>query len=635
MSATSSTSSTSSTTPAGSRARRLAQLDTAGGSSSGSSGNSGDISGSSGSTAGTGSSSGRSTTAGASVGAPLPLQPLAASHSSFPPYPSASAVPASNSAGSGSSVSDSSAGGSSSGNGAIQGDTTGNASSVVNSSTGAIGLPVNISRAGGEHNAPAAAGGSSSNMTVAPTLFSSSNPTANTTNTGTATANSSSAASAASSPSGPAMSAASAATPATTVVIPDNSSILAAPAELAELLARQQDELLQIHMADALAANLMTYEALSTWTTAAVSQPFAVFAMQQQMQVSAAAAAAAAQGTQAAGSSWTVTSSGAGSDGDVVPCFANWDGGGTADFGIGCCNASSGLSIAAQLADADAASGNESRVKNSSAKVLIASQRNQTCQARWGTPLNVTTSGAAHQAGPNSGPDSLTDVSGCVGSQCVFQGTVRTASLVGMSPYQLYPSLNQGGGKTGLEDTATTTEEQPQGQMPGGNSSTTVAGISGYQSQLATSSSTNSSSDNSSVLIIRGLKQAAEASNTSVPPSGQPTNGTAAAVQFVGTTPAAAAANASTQATGGVSAAPLPAVAAMSGAAANSSMNASMPPAAAAVADIANSSDGEVYIRVKADQLAYLSLLQLAELLADGRLSAQQLAAVYDNRLRR
>jgi hypothetical protein len=42
-----------------------------------------------------------------------------------------------------------------------------------------------------------------------------------------------------------------------------------------------------------------------------------------------------------------------------------------------------------------------------------------------------------------------------------------------------------------------------------------------------------------------------------------------------------------------------------------------------------------VWVRVTADQLAYFSLLQLAELLADGRLTPQQLAAVYTLRLRR
>jgi hypothetical protein len=42
-----------------------------------------------------------------------------------------------------------------------------------------------------------------------------------------------------------------------------------------------------------------------------------------------------------------------------------------------------------------------------------------------------------------------------------------------------------------------------------------------------------------------------------------------------------------------------------------------------------------VWVRVSADQLAYSSLLQLAELLADGRLTPQQLAAVYLSRLRR
>ncbi|WIA11699.1 hypothetical protein OEZ85_011795 [Tetradesmus obliquus] len=43
----------------------------------------------------------------------------------------------------------------------------------------------------------------------------------------------------------------------------------------------------------------------------------------------------------------------------------------------------------------------------------------------------------------------------------------------------------------------------------------------------------------------------------------------------------------------------------------------------------------EVWVRINSDQLAYFSLLQLAELLADGRLSAQQLAGVFTSRLRR
>lgn len=43
----------------------------------------------------------------------------------------------------------------------------------------------------------------------------------------------------------------------------------------------------------------------------------------------------------------------------------------------------------------------------------------------------------------------------------------------------------------------------------------------------------------------------------------------------------------------------------------------------------------EVWVRINSDQLAYFSLLQLAELLADGRLSPQQLAGVFTSRLRR
>ncbi|WIA31826.1 hypothetical protein OEZ86_002693 [Tetradesmus obliquus] len=43
----------------------------------------------------------------------------------------------------------------------------------------------------------------------------------------------------------------------------------------------------------------------------------------------------------------------------------------------------------------------------------------------------------------------------------------------------------------------------------------------------------------------------------------------------------------------------------------------------------------EVWVRINSDQLAYFSLLQLAELLADGRLSPQQLAGVFTARLMR
>jgi hypothetical protein len=162
--------------------------------------------------------------------------------------------------------------------------------------------------------------------------------------------------------------------------------------------------------------------------------------------------------------------------------------------------------------------------------------------------------------------------------------------------------------------------------------------------------------DNSSILVLRGLKQQQAANGTatgdnSVPTPAQAGGGSPgatlqSAVQFPGSTAAAAAGaasnaasnapNSSTSNSGAAAfwSAPAPAAAASQGQSDSATTS-----SAQGIGNSTNATEGavpsDVWVRVTADQLAYFNLLQLAELLADGRLTPQQLAAVYLSRLRR
>jgi hypothetical protein len=444
-------------------------------------------------------------------------------------------------------------------------------------------------------------------------------------------------------------------------------SMPAAPAELAarlaELIARQQEQLMQIHMADALAANLMTVQALQVWTTAAVNNPGSVFAMaQQNTQV-------LLQRGETVGSSNSSSSSSRG----VVPdaCFVDWASIGTDKFVQGCCTNSRNSSSSSSSSSSSAFTPGPaaSMVGNTSAEFLFNSSRSSG-NSSTGSDRVCLAGGPSQyaQTALNVRLNSTTQESNA--AYCSLSSTIQPTALLGLSPYQMFPT-------TGDYDTAArqlqqqqqrqqqTSDRQAQQQQQDGSSNATSAGdFPGVQAEgsmgsatAANNSSGISANDNSSILVLRGLKQQQAANSTATGDDsaatpaqaggGSPGATLQSAVQFPGSTAAAAAAaaasnavsnapnsNASNSGAAAFWSAPAPAAAASQGQSDSTTTG-----DAQVIGNSTNATAGavpnDVWVRVTADQLAYFSLLQLAELLADGRLTPQQLAAVYLSRLRR
>jgi hypothetical protein len=385
----------------------------------------------------------------------------------------------------------------------------------------------------------------------------------------------------------------------------------AVPAAVAESRARQQQQLVQVHMADALAANLMTIEAVRAFVSAVVLTPDAVFEAASLQLVSRLHLPASGNNSNAnsnnsngAGQCWAGDSTNHRSSGSrdrsaaaalgQCPQLVDWS---------SICNGCAGNS---SCSSADLGSG--------------------VCRAQAGTAVSNSRSTSTGQS----------------------LGRVSQAWLIGLSPYQLFPSL-------GISSSPGSMPLPPAASAAASGSNSSSGGSSGGQRRKR---------------HRRSLHQLAPSETGSASPSPAPVAATAAsAVSAVSATdsPAGAGGGSSPSSTAPASnTSPVAPASASAGSDASARASGSTADAAASsqgfdntfrakdssgsgapASSSSSSSDGSGdsskptadTIRAAAatdpDSLAFAPVTQLAKLLADGSVTPQQLAEACSARSRR